>query len=148
MHISRHVELLLLLLSLAMPVVCYIAAASRGEGARSRPWIWLVALPGVVSTAAFYSLALHMYQRLGEWPRSMGTHMLPPELVTHFEIAGGAFTFAAILAMVLPLVLMVFALVPRLRAQIAYPALCGITVWAGLLSTFLAPSGFLSWWWD
>ena len=115
---------------------------------RSRWWFVLMASPGLIMSAAYYSLALHMRWRMGGWPDFYGTALLPDELLWHVELAYMTFSGAILLVLGVPLLLLVFALVPRLRSHLVYPASCGVVCWCCLFLTALAPSGFQQWWWD
>ena len=141
--------LALVAFSLATLAASLAWSIGRGHGARlRRGWCSLTAVPGLVALSAFYSLAIHMHARLGGWPELSGSETLPPELVTHARVSLALFTYVLLLALGMPLVLTLFALVPRLRPVMLYAATCGAACWAGLALTFCAPSGFLQWWWD
>lgn len=144
-----HSPLILIVFSMAATAAALACSIFGGPGFR-RPgrWIGLTTLPGLLALAAFYSLALHMHARLGGWPDFYGTGQLPPELVTHARITMLLWGQVLLLALAMPLVLAVFALVPRLRPGLIYPAFLGAACWAGLLLSLCAPSGFLNWWWD
>ena len=104
--------------------------------------------PGLLLLLAFYSLAFRMHSSLGGWPDFYGNEKLPQDLVAHAEVAQWVFTIVLLLAVSMPLLLAVYAMLPRLRGSMVYPAWCGIASWLCLLSTLLAPAGFLNWWWD
>lgn len=107
-----------------------------------------LALPGLLEVAAFYSLAIHMHSRLGGWPDFIGTEQLPSELATHAEISGWVFAIVLVVALGMPLVMALYAMVPRLRSHMIDPAFCGAACWSCLFLTALAPAGFQQWWWD
>lgn len=115
---------------------------------RSRRWLALLTLPGLLALVSFYSLAVHMHIRLSGWPERIGTDGFPPDLITHRDISDGFFGIALLLALVMPAVLALFALVPQVRSRVIYPAFCGTACWLCLSLTALAPAGFLRWWWD
>jgi hypothetical protein len=115
---------------------------------RSRRWLALLTLPGLLALVSFYSLAVHMHIRLSGWPERIGTDGFPPDLITHDGISTGLFSVALVLALCMPAVLVLHALVPRLRSNMIYPAFCGTACWLCLALTALAPAGFLKWWWD
>lgn len=135
--------------SIATTVAALAWSIRPGPGPR-RPGrlLGLTAVPGLLALAAFYSLAMHMHAGLGGWPDFYGTENLSPELAAHARISYALFGGTLVLALAMPLVLALFALVPRLRTGLLYPALCGAACWAGLLLTLCAPAGFLQWWWD
>lgn len=141
--------LVLVFLSMVVTAAVVFWAIGRGQGAEhSRWWFGCAALPGLLVLAAFYSLAIHMHTRLGGWPDFYGTDRLPGGLLPHVQFAYWMFTAGLLLALCMPAVLAVFALAPRLRSGMIYPASCGLACWLGLLLTALAPTGFLQWWWD
>ena len=141
--------LVLAFLSMVVNAAALFWAIGRGQGAaHSRWWLVLAALPGLLVLAVFYSLAFRMHSHLGGWPDSYGTHWLPGELLPHVHFANWMFTVGVLTALFMPAVLAVFALAPRLRAGMIYPASCGLACWASLWLTLLAPSGFQDWWWD
>ena len=124
-------------------------ALTRGQGSSSsRKWLALSASPGLLALLTVFSLALHLHSSLGDWPGNIGTEGFTQALLTHYNIAAWLFTAAILLAIGMPLVILVCALAPRLRAQMIYPSLCGVACWLCLFLTTLAPSGFLDWWWD
>lgn len=121
----------------------------QGQGyGRSRRRLALLTLPGLLALVSFYSLAVHMHIRLSGWPERIGTDGFPPDLITHHDISNGFIAIALLLALVMPAVLTLFALVPQLRSRMIYPAFCGTAYWLCLSLTALAPAGFLQWWWD
>jgi hypothetical protein len=115
---------------------------------RSHRWLALTALPGLLLLVTFFSLAVHMHSRLGGWPDFYGTDGLPLELVTHSSVSEWVFSIVLLLALCMPLVLALFAIVPQLRTGMIYPASCAATSWLCLFMTALAPAGFQRWWWD
>jgi hypothetical protein len=121
----------------------------QGQGyGRSRRRLALLTLPGLLALVSFYSLAVHMHIRLSGWPERIGTDEFPPDLITHHDISNGFILIALLLALVMPAVLALFALVPQLRSRMIYPAFSGTACWLCLSLTALAPAGFLQWWWD
>ena len=59
------------------------------------------ALPGLIMLGLFYSLALHMRFRLGDWPSSIGVRGFPPLLVTHGELAWIMYSVLTIISLVM-----------------------------------------------
>jgi hypothetical protein len=135
-------------ISVATTAAVLVRSVRRGAGHGRGWWIGLTALPGLLALSAFYSLALRMHSRLGGWPNFYGNEMLPPELVTHAEASLALYSFLMLLALGMPLVLALFALAPRLRPSMIYPAACGAACWAAFFLTLCAPAGFLHWCWD
>lgn len=115
----------------------------------SRTGIIASVLPSVLMLGLFYSLALHMYQSLGAWPRSIGEEGFPPLLLAHANITTTYFmVLFPFCLFILPSAILVLSLVPTWRRFIPYFALCGlmfIVCW-GLMQ--LAPDPFLYWWRD
>ncbi|MHC5211041.1 MAG: hypothetical protein ACYTG2_10015 [Planctomycetota bacterium] len=149
METPIHNPIVLVALSIAITAAALGWSLRQGQGSgRSRRWYVLTALPGLLALSGFYSLAIHMHFRLGGWPDFYGTQKLPPELVTHADYSGALFGIVLLVALGMPLVLALCAMVARLRSRMIHPAACGAACWACLLLTQLAPAGFLRWWWD
>jgi hypothetical protein len=136
-----------LLITVAAAALAWSISPKQGAG-RSRGWFALTALPGLLAVSAFYSLAIRMHSRLGGWPDFYGTERLPRELVAHADVSQWVFSVVLLAAVGMPLVLALFAVVPRLRSSMVYPAFCGVACWLCLFLTALAPAGFQQWWWD
>lgn len=97
----------------------------------------------------FYSLALHMYARLGGWPERIGETGLADALVLHAELAKCA--FGALLlgcAVALPSAVLGCALLPGLRNGLRHLGIYGCGAGAAMVLVHLAPAPFLHWWWD
>ena len=109
----------------------------------------IACLPYLLALALFYSLAIHMHQALGGWPERIGTGGFPPALLMHSEIQGAylscLFFFTVFVA---PVLLLVCLLVPKLRHLAAYFALQGLGLLVFIGQMFLAPRGYVYWWWD
>ncbi|MDE0904370.1 MAG: hypothetical protein OSB42_07040 [Planctomycetota bacterium] len=149
MNHSIFQPIVLAALSIVSIAVAMAWSYIQGQGSgRSRRWLALLTLPGLLALVSFYSLAVHMHVRLSGWPERIGTDGFPPDLITHQGISNGFFVIALVLALVIPTVLALLALVPQLRSNMIYPAFCGTACWLCLALTALAPAGFLQWWWD
>ena len=149
MNQSIFQPIVLAALSVASIALAMAWSLIQGQGSgRSRRWLALLTLPGLLALVSFYSLAVHMHIRLSGWPERIGTDGFPPDLFTHHDISNGFFGIASLLVLGMPAVLALFALVPRLRSNMIYPAFCGTACWLCLALTALAPAGFLQWWWD
>ena len=105
--------------------------------------------PGVGMLAVFYSLAFHMHQTLGGWPKDIGELGFPAHLLLHANINMDCFMVLFLFTIfVLPVAFTICFLVPRLRPLLAYLCVCFFSciIAVGLMQ--LAPAPFLYWWWD
>ena len=149
MHQSIFQPTTLAALSVVSLAIAMAWSVIQGQGSgRSRRWLALLTLPGLLALVSFYSLAVHMHVRLGGWPERIGSDGFPADLIIHDGISSGLFSVALVLALGMPAVLALLALVPQLRSNMIYPAFCGTTCWLCLALTALAPAEFLQWWWD
>ena len=120
-----------------------------GHMSASRTGITIAALPGVVMTALFYSLAFHMHQSLGGWPTSIGERGFPPALVTHSTVAADVFSVLVLSLFVLPIPILVCLLIERWRRFTVYFAVyAGVVLLGFVLTQFAAPPQFVYWWRD
>jgi hypothetical protein len=107
------------------------------------------ALPGLVMLGLFYSLAIHMHRSLGTWPNYIGEKGFSPLLIAHSEITINYFGASFFLALfVWPIFFILCLTVPRWRRLVKYLAVCAFSFFASYSLMMLAPSPFLSWWWD
>jgi hypothetical protein len=109
----------------------------------------MAALPPIAALCLFYSLALHMHQSLGDWPRVIGDRGFPVDLVMHADLA--LFTFGFVVAgclFVCPVAALLCAAVPRLRSGLRYVGIYAMTCGVAFALMQLAPSPYLTWWWD
>lgn len=111
--------------------------------------IVIACLPYLLALMFFYSLAIHMHVALGGWPERIGTEGFPPALLMHADIQGaymsGLFFFTVFVASAL---LLICLLVPMLRHLAVYFALQGLGLLVFLGQMYLAPNGYVRWWWD
>ena len=115
----------------------------------SRSGIVASSLPGVIMLCLFYSLALHMYLRLGAWPTCICEQDFPTLLVAHVNIDLYFFIANIWFGMfVLPVAILLCLLRPSWRRFVPYLALYALVfcVCWGLMQ--LAPEPFLYWWRD
>ena len=123
--------------------------ASLKRMGTSRKGIIIAALPSILMLGLFYSLAIHMHSSLGAWPKSIGERGFPPALVAHCSLTVQVYIALSASLYVLPIAILVCALVPRWRRLLVYLFLCGIfSFFSLLLTSFAAPSGFITWWMD
>jgi hypothetical protein len=115
----------------------------------SRAGILYSALPNLILLVLFYSLAVHMWQALGGWPRSIGEEGFPNLLVSHAHITQGFFGVLLLSALfAAPIAIFLCLIVRRWHFLVPYFALYAFLFFAcwGLMQ--LAPKAFLNWWWD
>src|SRR5262245_16418166 len=110
----------------------------------SRLGIVVSSAPGLLLLGSFYSLAFHMHQSLGSWPRSIGDFGFSRLLVVHAEITNAIFGVLLLSSVFLaPGAIAVCLATPRWRRNAGYFLLYMVmffTCW-GLME--LAPSQFL-----
>ena len=104
--------------------------------------------PGLINLTAFYSLALHMYLSLGDWP-GIGTEGFPDALLVHDALM----SYPYFISLFFPLILfgplwIIFFLIKPIRPWLDKLAAFGVSCVVSALLTQLAPSGFLYWFWD
>ena len=139
----------LIIISVAITAIALVySIIHRDQSKLTRRWVFLLSLPGLIMVAGFYSFAARMHSALGGWPDSNGTEELPKNLLLHDGIQSWMFFVTFLVALLIPLVLALFSLVPRLRTRLIYPAFFGSACWLCLFATQLAPKGFLYWFWD
>ena len=92
----------------------------------------------------FYSLAFYMHSRLGTWPKMIGLHGLPDDVLLHYDIT--AMTFAALiigLLFVWPVAVLVCAVAPKMQAVLPYLGLYAVSAGVTFVAMELAPAPFL-----
>jgi len=105
--------------------------------------------PNLLMLVLFYSLAVHMYQSLGDWPASIGGEGFSPLLIAHAGIATNYLVILLLLTVFIwPVTLLLCALVRRWRGLVSYLGIYGLSYAVSCGLMLLAPSGFLNWWWD
>ena len=135
--------------SIAITATALARSILRGNRSKlTRGWVLLLSSPGLIALGTFYSLATRMHSALGGWPETIGIGEVPLELHLHSDVMGWAFTAALLIAACIPIALILFYAVPRLRPHMIYPAFLGSASWLCIFATQLAPSGFLNWFWD
>jgi len=105
--------------------------------------------PSIICLVLFWSLALHMYLELGDWPLGIGYGELDGSLLFHAKVTFGYFwqvIVPGILAFTVFCALS--AIFSRWRGCLIYLGLCAAGISIVNLMMFLAPSGFQNWWWD
>jgi hypothetical protein len=106
-------------------------------------------VPGLIFLLLFYSLALHMHNSLGAWPERIGNHGFSPALNMHAEIALNYFSWFFLFAIFAwPILVGLFAVFTGARRYLPQIIGPGVSFWLFAPLIFLAPSGFLYWWWD
>jgi hypothetical protein len=114
----------------------------------TRRWALLLFVPGLITMGIFYSFAARMHSSLNGWPDFCDCEQLPPTLLLHSDIMYWAFGINLLMALCIPIALILFYAVPRLRPHMVYPAFLGSASWLCFFATFFAPAGFLNWFWD
>ena len=71
----------------AVGLIAVVAGIRLRPSAPSRALLLLALLPMLTMLGLFYSLAVHMHQHLGSWPKSIGTEGFPPPLQIHADAA-------------------------------------------------------------
>jgi hypothetical protein len=117
---------------------------------QSRIGFALAVSPALFMLALFYSLAIHMHQRLGAWPGSLGVEgKFPAPLVAHGYIATNYFGVLLLLSIfVWPGIFLLCLLVRRWRVYLDYLGVYALAFLLCFGGMFLAPPQFLHWWWD
>ena len=115
---------------------------------QSKSNILFLFLPGLINLAAFYSLALHIYLSLGDWP-GIGTEGFSDALYVHYALI----TYPFFISFFFPLILfgplwIIFYIIKPIRPWLDKLAAFGLSCLVSTLLTCLAPSGFLYWFWD
>ena len=115
---------------------------------QSKSTLLVLCLPGLINLAAFYSLALHMYLSLGDWP-PIGTDGFPDALLLHDTLVSYPFTISLFFPLILfgPLWIL-FYLIKPLKPWLDKLAAFGVSCVVSTVLTQFAPSGFLNWFWD
>ena len=107
------------------------------------------ALPPLVVLVLFYSLAVHMYFSLGQWPKSIGYGGFDAALTLHGGVQFWCVMVVAAMSFYLwPVATIGSAVIPKARRFLPYLAIFAVAVLAcyGLMQ--LAPEPFLNWWRD
>jgi hypothetical protein len=111
--------------------------------------IILALIPSFICIGLFWSLAIHMYHKLGDWPLGIGYEELDGSLLFHAEASFSYYWQLIVLSiLVLPVPFVISASIRRLRRFLIYIGLHAAGVSIATLMMFLAPLGFQHWWWD
>ena len=140
----------LIALSLLLLVASVGAAlAVRRTALNRRSIIAALLVPGFAMLALIYSLVMHMHAVLGGWPVSIGNRGFPPGLVRHAEVTLACFsTWAFFMLFIWPILFVVCLSAKRLRKYLLYVGVHTLSFFICVCGIFVAPSGFLTWWWD
>ena len=126
-----------------------LTIGTRTGEAHGRIALTAATFPPIASLGLFYSLAIHMHRRLGEWPRVIGDQGFPRDLVVHADVAQFAFGFVLLVSIFAwPLAVLLCACAPRLRPGLRYLGIYALTCGLAFGAMGLAPDPFLDWWWD
>lgn len=141
---------LVLLLLFGMPgLLAFFLGVGLRRSPPSIPIVLLAALPSILMTVLFHSLALNMRLTLGGWPASIGTNGFPPALEMHASIT--AWCFATLIMGLLtgwPIAFLACLLVRRWNTGVLYLGVLATSFAIGIGAMALAPARFLDWWWD
>lgn len=136
---------------LFIAIVCRMGWGIKTKAFASLPRTVIVVLimPGLLMSASFYALAMHMHSSLGGWPKSIGDEGFPPALIWHADATFWYFE-SLILAMIFawPFAVAACAIVSRLRRFIPHLCLFAGSLALHFVLMLLGPSPFLNWWWD
>lgn len=111
--------------------------------------IMLAVAPSIFSLLLYYSLAIHMYFALGQWPESIGERGFPVGLVIHANVQMFYFIGLMLIAIcVLPWSALAFHFKPRLRVFSLYCIGASAVFFLSFALMQIAPPKFLYWWWD
>ena len=140
--------ILIIGVSLAL-VVAAIALITRVSMKPRRIGGLVAVLPNLLMLALFYSLAAHMWLRLGAWPSPAGQWEEIAFQKAHARVATDYWAIQLVLSgTILPVALLVCMMVRRWRGAVAYLGIYAVAYVISWGFFLLAPSGFLVWWWD
>ncbi len=136
-----------------LPLVFALAATFWGlalhRGRISRPILIGALVPGTLTLALFYSLALHMWLFFGGWPANIGMRGFSPILEWHAEIALDAFGGLLLFTVFgWCWITILCAVVPSWRRAVVHLGILALASVACFGLMLMAPEGFLYWWWD
>jgi hypothetical protein len=133
----------------AVGLIAVVAGIRLRPSAPSRALLLLALLPMLTMLGLFYSLAVHMHQHLGSWPKSIGTEGFPPPLQIHADAAYWYFGLLVLAnLLLLPVGLLLCTFVRGWRGGIFYIGVYALSFCVGFAVMLLAPAPFLNWWWD
>jgi hypothetical protein len=142
--------LLLIVFAVGAPGLAAIVGGIRlRKSGSSMTMAVLVVLPALIMLGLFYSLAIHMHQSLGGWPKSIGMRGFSSGLERHAHVAFGSFgllLLTSLLAAPVCALLCVFS--RRSRAGLLFSGIYALSFVVAFGAMMLAPSPFLAWWWD
>ncbi|MGJ8697730.1 MAG: hypothetical protein ACSHYF_15535 [Verrucomicrobiaceae bacterium] len=124
-------------------IYCSLRVRSGLPGRRT---LVLASLPGLLQLGLFYSLAVHMYVSLGDWPESIGTEGFSGGLIFHAELSG--LYFSGLLfgcTFVWPILLMACLGIERLRRHVPGVTIFAVACYFSFMGVLVGPEGFLSW---
>lgn len=147
---SFHPIVLMAILAGMVALVAAIIAVRRGITLKPTPrGAVLSSLPSLLMVTLFYSLAVHMYRSLGDWPAEIGGVGFSTILRIHASVAVDYTVFLLLITVFAwPIAFVVCVLVNRWRALVPHLAVHAVSFVASWCLFRLAPSGFLVWWSD
>lgn len=106
-------------------------------------------VPSILMILLFYSLAVHMHQALGGWPKSIGNSGFTAALDIHADLTQSWFGILALCNFfLLPIVIVACACFKFSRNYLGYLGAYAVSYAIGIGALLLAPAQFLNWWWD
>ena len=115
---------------------------------RKRTFI-IAVTPWSLGLGLYWSLAIHMYLSLGNWPEMIGTRGFAPALLLHTEIQSNYLAVLSLFTIfVCPVMFLLCLFIERLKKMVIYPSLQILGIPLFLLQMVLAPEGYRDWWWD
>lgn len=137
---------------IAIASIAYLCGIKATRGTAVTGWkltLICAVVPGLLFLLIFFTFAVHMHNSLGQWPETLGNHGFSPALNTHARIAATYFSGFVIFAILAwPVLIAFFAIIAKLRRFLPQVMALGLSFWIFVPWIFLAPSGFLNWWWD
>jgi len=136
-------------ISIAITSIALVYSIKQRDNSKlTRKWVVLLSSPCLVMMATFYSFVARMHSELNGWPDFYGRENLPTSVLLHENVASWMFLIALLIVFLLPLALVLFYVIPRLRPHLIYLSFFGSACWFFIFATQLAPTEFLNWWWD
>ena len=117
---------------------------------KERKWTFIIAvMPWSLALGLFWSLAIHLYLRIGGWPEMGGTRGFSSVLLLHANIHYNYLMFLSLLTLfVCPVMFLLCLFIERLKKMIIYPSMQILGGLLFLLQMLFAPNGYTDWVWS